>query len=62
MFDIGFWEVSIVAIVALLLVGPERLPKLARLLGQWMVRFRRIWDKTLDEVTKTSDSQDKPNK
>ena len=30
MFDIGFWELVIMALVALVIVGPERLPELAR--------------------------------
>lgn len=40
MFDIGFWELSLIAIVALLVVGPERLPKLARTAGLWVGKAR----------------------
>lgn len=36
MFDIGFWELVVIMIVALLVVGPERLPRLARTLGLWI--------------------------
>jgi len=42
MFDIGFWELSVIAVVALLVVGPERLPKLARTAGLWLGRARRF--------------------
>ncbi len=35
MFDIGFLELVVVAVVALLVVGPERLPRLARTAGLW---------------------------
>ncbi len=42
MFDIGFWELSVIAVVALLVVGPERLPKLARTAGLWVGRARRF--------------------
>ncbi|HSO80570.1 MAG TPA: twin-arginine translocase TatA/TatE family subunit, partial [Chromatiaceae bacterium] len=38
MFDIGFLEMVLVGVVALLVVGPERLPKLARTAGLWMGR------------------------
>jgi sec-independent protein translocase protein TatB len=38
MFDIGFWELLLVAIVALVVVGPERLPKLIRVTGMWVGR------------------------
>ncbi len=40
MFDIGFWELAIIGVVALLVVGPERLPKLARTAGMWVGRAR----------------------
>lgn len=36
MFDIGFWELLLIAIVALVVVGPERLPKLIRVVGLWV--------------------------
>jgi Tat protein translocase TatB subunit len=42
MFDVGFWELTIIAVVALVVVGPERLPRLARTAGQWMGRARRL--------------------
>ncbi len=38
MFDIGFWELVVVAVVALIVVGPEKLPKLARVCGLWLGR------------------------
>lgn len=40
MFDVGFWELSIIAIVALLVIGPERLPGVARTVGLWLGRIR----------------------
>jgi len=42
MFDFGFWELSIVMVVALLVVGPERLPKLAGQAGRWLGKAKRI--------------------
>jgi sec-independent protein translocase protein TatB len=41
MFDIGFWELVLVAVVALLAVGPERLPKLAYDAGKWFAKLQR---------------------
>lgn len=41
MFDIGFWELVLVGIVALLVVGPERLPKMAYEVGLWFGRLQR---------------------
>lgn len=40
MFEIGFMELVMVAVVALVVVGPERLPGLARTLGAWLGRAR----------------------
>ncbi len=42
MFDIGFWEMSLIALIALVVLGPERLPKLARTVGLWVGRARRM--------------------
>src|SRR5690554_6168735 len=50
MFDIGFWELVVVAIVALLVVGPERLPGLARDAGMWMGKIRRFINHTRREL------------
>lgn len=40
MFDVGFSEIVLIAVVALVVVGPERLPKLARTLGALVGRMR----------------------
>lgn len=42
MFDLGFWEIVLIGIVALLVVGPDRLPGFAREAGRWMRRLRRL--------------------
>ena len=40
MFDVGFAEITLIAIVALLVVGPEKLPGLVRNIGYWLGRAR----------------------
>jgi sec-independent protein translocase protein TatB len=40
MLDIGSWEFLIVIVIALIVVGPERLPKMARTIGLWMGKIR----------------------
>ena len=41
MFDIGFSELVVIGIVALLVIGPERLPKVARTVGHLLGRAQR---------------------
>ena len=41
MFDIGFSEIVVIAVVALIVIGPERLPKVARTLGHLFGRMQR---------------------
>ncbi len=41
MFDIGFWELTVIGVVALLVIGPERLPGVARTAGRWAGKARR---------------------
>lgn len=41
MFDVGFSEMVVVAVVALVVIGPERLPKVARTLGHLVGRMQR---------------------
>lgn len=42
MFDIGIMELGLIAVVALLVIGPERLPAVARTIGFWFGKARRF--------------------
>ena len=42
MFDIGFWELCLVGLVSLLVIGPEKLPKAARIAGYWVGKTRNM--------------------
>ena len=42
MFDIGFLEIVVIASIALVVLGPERLPRAARTAGLWVGRARRM--------------------
>lgn len=50
MFEIGFSEMLVIAVVALVVLGPERLPKAARFAGLWMRRARQQWDSVKNEL------------
>ncbi len=41
MFDLAFSELLVIGLVALIVIGPERLPKVARTAGQWIGRLNR---------------------
>ncbi len=43
MFDVSFTELMLIAVVALLVLGPERLPKAARFAGLWVRKARAQW-------------------
>jgi len=42
MFDIGFWELAMIGVIALLVLGPDKLPGAARTAGVWFGRARRL--------------------
>jgi sec-independent protein translocase protein TatB len=50
MFDIGFGELVVVAVVALLVVGPERLPELVRDASGWLRAVRRFATETRYQI------------
>lgn len=50
MFDIGFLEIALISIIALLVVGPERLPKMVRTIGLWMGRIRRYINQAKNDI------------
>lgn len=50
MFDIGFAELVVIAVVGLLVIGPERLPGAIRTAGIWLGRIRRGFNDIKREV------------
>lgn len=50
MFDVGFWELVMIGVVALVVVGPERLPRMARVAGLWLGRARRVLGSVKAEI------------
>lgn len=42
MFDIGFTELMLIGIVSLVVIGPERLPAVAKTAGQWIAKLQRF--------------------
>ena len=50
MFDVGFWELVLILVVVLLVVGPERLPKLARTAGLWLGKARGVVSQVKQDI------------
>ena len=50
MFEVGFSEMVLIALVALLVLGPNKLPKLARDVGRWVGRARQMVRQMQDQL------------
>lgn len=50
MFDIAFTELMVIGVIALLVIGPERLPKVARTAGQWLGRLNRYVSQVKQDI------------
>ncbi|MBT5559949.1 MAG: twin-arginine translocase subunit TatB [Proteobacteria bacterium] len=50
MFDIGFWELCVIGAVLLLVIGPERMPEVAKQIGYWTTRARRTVNQLRNEM------------
>ena len=51
MFDIGFWELLLIAIIGLVVLGPERLPVAIRTVRGWINGVRRFSDSVKTEIS-----------
>lgn len=50
MFDVGFSELCLIGLVSLLVIGPEKLPKVARLVGFWLGKTRSMVASVKEEI------------
>lgn len=58
MFDIGFSELVLVGIVALIVIGPKDLPRVARMAGLWLGRARRALASVKEEIDREMKSDE----
>lgn len=58
MFDFSFGEMGLIAVVALLVLGPERLPRVARTAGALVRRARNSWQSVRDEIERELQAED----
>lgn len=60
MFDVGFWELVLVFGMGLMILGPERLPKVAAQVGRWVNRARRTASQLRRQLEAEIDLDEKP--
>ncbi len=58
MFDIGFSEILVIAVVALIVIGPERLPGVARTLGHLLGRMQRYVNDVKADIAREMEMED----
>jgi sec-independent protein translocase protein TatB len=61
MFDIGWSEMAVILMVALIVIGPKDLPRVARSIGKWTAKARgmaREFQRSLDDMAREADLQD----
>jgi sec-independent protein translocase protein TatB len=58
MFDVGFSELVVIGVVALVVIGPERLPKVARTAGHLFGRFQRYVSTVKADIQREMDTEE----
>ena len=61
MFDVGFFELLLISVVALLVVGPERMPKLARTAGMWLGKGKQMINSVKADIEKEMKAEELKN-
>jgi sec-independent protein translocase protein TatB len=59
-FDIGFWELALILLVALLVIGPDRLPGLARTAGLWLGKAQAMIRSVKADIDRELASESQP--
>lgn len=57
MSGVGFTEILLLAVIGLLVLGPQRLPEIARVLGHWTGRARSAWNGLKRELQSEMDAE-----
>lgn len=58
MFDIGFWELFLILLLMLFIIGPERLPEVAGYMGKWLGKLKRSFSTIKDSIDQEAESSD----
>jgi sec-independent protein translocase protein TatB len=52
MFDFSFGEIAVIGVVALVVLGPERMPKVARTIGEWIGKAQRYVNEVKSDINR----------
>lgn len=58
MFNLGFWEMIVLAVIALVVVGPEKLPSMARNIGHFLNDLKRTTNTITSKINSTVDEEE----
>jgi len=61
MFDLGWSEILVIAVVGILVVGPKDLPRLMKTIGEWVAKARRMashFQSGVDEMIRQAELED----
>jgi len=58
MFDFGMWEIAVIFVITLIVVGPEKMPALARKAGLYVGKFKKFVSKVKDDINSEIQSEE----
>jgi len=58
MFDFGMWEIAIILVITLIVVGPEKMPGVARKAGLYVGKFRKFVSKIKNDINSEIEAEE----
>ena len=58
MFDFGMWEITVIFVITLIVVGPEKMPTLARKAGLYVGKFKKFVSKIKDDINSEIEAEE----
>jgi len=58
MFDFGMWEIAVIFVITLIVVGPEKMPTLARKAGLYVGKFKKFVSRIKDDINSEIEAEE----
>ena len=58
MFDFGMWEIAVIFVIPLIVIGPEKMPALARKAGLYVGKFRKFVSKIKNDINSEIEAEE----